>query len=172
MPLAQAPAKEKEVFPLIGMRAALYQLFVEALMADDIPAKEAAVSFIHIRNIEKYEPIEQRKPFPPAPYGWECSSMLNGKSILYPVFAEGESVEEIVCFVYCTYKWYPFLIKSQYGGIKSGAKIVELFGFSHTTWPDLHAVNAQHVLSIEMIDSAETVLRVPGYILDYILTHK
>jgi hypothetical protein len=173
MALAPIPKKRNDdVFRLIGMRGALYQLFIEALAIDNVIVKEAAVTFIHQRNIEKYEPAQLREPFPTAPQGWEYTGSLNGKGMLTPVFGEAEPAEEVTVFVHYEGQWFPYVLRTDCPGMKYGTKIVELFGVTHTTWSDIHAMNAQSLVTTELIDSAEVVLRVPEAVVDYILTHK
>jgi len=179
MPLAKRTTKttKDHVFSLIGMRGALYQLFVEALAIGDEPAKEAAVSFIHQRNIEKYEPFNFESPsdfhsLPKSLKDWALTGSLNGKKMLTPIFSEEQEGKEVVCFLLYEGVWLPYLLTAKYPGMQFPAKMVELFGITHTTWADPHAMNAQKLVDVELIDSAEAVLRVPSEVIDYILTNK
>lgn len=174
MALAPRPKKNNdEVFSLIGMRGALYQLFIEAIAINDVLAKEAAVTFIHQRNIEKYEPIDNDYTLlPEAPEGWACSGCLNGKQLLTPIFFDDQQGKEVVCFLRYEDQWFPYLLTTNYAGMQFPAKMVELFGLTHTTWSDPQAMTAQHLVKAELIDSAEAVLRVPSAVIDFVLTNK
>lgn len=173
MPLAPIPEKNNNgVFGLIGKRNALYQLFLEGIADDDQILKEAAVSYMHHLNTEKYKGLEIEELTQQIPHGWDYMLAFNGKGVLFPMLPEEAEAREVVCFLRYEGHWYPYLLNTSNLDMLADAKMIEVFCFTHSTWSDPQAMNSQKLVKAELIDSAEVVLRVPPPVVDYILTTK